>query len=96
MNGAMRCTSFDGDGTSGLVRGRRARLGRVGFTDVAARQVGAWWFVATVLHGGDGGAMASGELWWEYSCIPAPSSNILLLGSPRLTNSINMLTNSHG
>jgi hypothetical protein len=65
MNGAMRCTSFDGDGTSGLVRGRRARLGRVGFTDAAARQVGAWWFVVMVLHGGDGGAVASGELWWE-------------------------------
>jgi hypothetical protein len=32
----------------------------------------------------------------QYSCIPAPSSNILLLGSLRLTNSINMLTNSHG
>jgi hypothetical protein len=32
----------------------------------------------------------------QYSCIPTPSSNILLLGSPRLTNSINMLTDSHG
>jgi hypothetical protein len=32
----------------------------------------------------------------KYSCILAPSSNILLLGSTRLTNSINMLTNSHG
>jgi hypothetical protein len=32
----------------------------------------------------------------KYSCIPAPSSNILLLGSPRLTNSTGMLTNSHG
>jgi hypothetical protein len=32
----------------------------------------------------------------KYSSIPAPSSIILLLGSPRLTNSTNMLTNSHG
>jgi hypothetical protein len=31
----------------------------------------------------------------QYLCILAPSSNILLLGSPRLTNPINMLTNSH-
>jgi hypothetical protein len=33
---------------------------------------------------------------YKYSCIPAPSSNFLLLGSPRLTNSIKALTNSYG
>jgi hypothetical protein len=40
VNGVMRCTTLDGDGNSEHARGRQARLGRVGLTDVAARRVG--------------------------------------------------------
>jgi hypothetical protein len=36
------------------------------------------------------------ELVLGSPCITAPSSNIFLLGSPRLTNSTKLLSNSHG